>query len=272
MKRKSRTILAVLLVTLLALSFPALAKEDLSVQGYVKLPDSIEHIKADVSLSDIETIKTLESISNRSIDDYGIKRNVLVDRLDDKNILIEDDKELVLIYKVQYTVEDEATTRSPITTGYRVDSEYYSYNNMVINLSARIDYNHDNGYTDPSGAEPFKLTKSTFSFSAGSAYYNYRLGVEQIEKDVRQYGPEYPSGNDLALSYGSTKTYAGWVFSDTNVVYHSPTNYTLMKDGISGGYMYADGFFDVVMYGLTPPYSSSLVNTVTRSTSYGAPH
>ncbi len=246
--------------------------ESSHVQGYEKLPDDIEHIKNDVVLHDLESKDMLEKNADRSIENNGIKREVILNRLDDKNILEEDDNELVLIYKVRYTVEEEAIARSTIVTGYRIDSEYYSYNNMTINLSVRIDYNKDLGYQHVTGAQPVKITKSTYSFDAGSAYYNNRLGVDQIEKKAKQYGTPYPSGSYIAEDYIDTKTYSGWIFSDSHVVNHSPSNYSLMKDTIAGGYIFADGYFDVVNYVIAPPYNSWSIGTVSRSASYGAPH
>ncbi len=272
MKKILRILLTLVLVNTIVFSFQLYAMEDSHVQGYEKLPDDIEHIKNDVALHDLETIDMLEKTSNRSIENNGIKREVLLNRLDDKSILIEDDNELVLIYKVRYTVEEDAVTRSPIVTGYRIDSEYYSYNNMTINLSVRIDYNKDLGYQDGSGAQPVKITKSTYSFEAGSAYYNNRLGVDQIEKEAIQYGPAYPSGSYKALDYSGTKTYSGWIFSDSHVVNHYPSNYSLMKDGVAGGFIFADGYFNVVNYVIAPPYNSWSIGTVSRSASYGAPH
>lgn len=270
MKKILTILLVILIINTKAFSFTLYAIEASYNEGYEKLPDDIEHIKNDVISNDLETVDMLEKSINQSIANNDIKREVILDRLDDKSILEEDDNKLTLIYKVQYTSE-ESITRSPIVTGYRIDSEYYSYNNITINLSVRIDYNKDFGYEHETGARPLKITKSTYSFDAGSAYYNNRLGVEQIEKRVKQFGPPYPIGNYLAEDYSDIKTYTVWTFSDSLEVNHSPLNYTLMDDNISAGYVFCTGYFDIVNYVVSPPYNSWSIGTKSRSISYGAP-
>lgn len=271
LKKILTIILTIVLVNTIVFTFPLYAMEDSHVQGHEKLPDNIEHIKNDVALDDLETIDMLEKNADRGIENNGIKREVVLNRLDDKSILEEDDNKLILIYKVRYALEEEVIERSPIVTGYRIDSEYYSYNNMTIKLSVRIDYNKDLGYQHETGSQPVKITKSTYSFDAGSEYYNNRLGVDQKDKKAKQYGTPYPSGSYIAEDYSDTKTYSGLIFSDSHVVNHSPSNYSLMKDFIAGGYIFSDGYFDVVNYVTTPPYNSWSIGTVTRSASYGAP-
>jgi hypothetical protein len=243
----------------------------LNAQRYEKLPDDIEHIKNDVTSHDLKKINKLEEAADLSIRNNGIKREVFLNRLNDKSILEEDDNELVLVYKVQYSMEEKPISRSPIVTGYRIDSEYYSYNNTTINLSVRIDYNKDLGYLDETGAQPVKITKSTYTFDAGSTYYNNRLGVDQIEIKAMQFGPPYPSGRFLAEDYSDINHYSAWVFSDCRVVNHRPSNYSLMKDDISGGYIFADGVFSVVNYVTAPPYNYWFIETVKRNASYGSP-
>ena len=271
MKRGLRLFLTAILLNTVVFSFPLFETERLYAQGYEKLPDDIEHVKREVALDDLERKDMLKENADRSIENNGIKREVLLNRLNDKSILKEDDKELILVYKVQYTMEEKSIVRSPIVTGYRIDSEYYSYNNMIINLSVRIDYNKDLGYQDETGARPVKITKSTYSFDAGSAYYNNRLGVDQIEINTWQYGPPYPSGSFSAEDYSNTETYSAWDFSDSHVVHHTPSNYTLMQDGISGGFILANGVFDVVNFAIAPPYNYWSIGSVSRNASYGAP-
>lgn len=271
MKKILSIFLMILLIITKAASITLSAIEDSYSQGHGKLSDNIEHIKNDVISDDLETVVMLKKSSNRSIESHAIKRETIFNRLDDKSILKDDDDELILIYKVQYTFEEKAKTKSSIVTGYRIDSEYYSYNNITINLLVRLDYNKDLGYQHQSGARPLKITKSTYSFDAGSAYYNNRLGVKEIQKNVKQFGPPYPYGSYLAEDYSDTKTYPLWTFSDFIEVYHSPLNYTLMDDNISAGYVYSTGYFDIVNYVIAPPFNSWTVGTINRSITYGAP-
>ncbi len=53
---------------------------------------------------------------------------------------------------------------------------------------------------------------------------------------------------------------------------HSPSNFTLMKDGIMGGYLYVNADFYVRNYIIAPPYNSWFVKKENRCTTYGAPH
>jgi hypothetical protein len=288
MKRKTRTYVSIFLVFTMVLSMPVFAVEDVDIEisskeviveseepidihNYVKLPDDIEHIKNDVVSNEIKTKDKLESNTNLSLDGRSITEEVIVNRLDDKRILFEDDKELVLIYEVQYTIEEEAATRSSIVSGYRVDSAYYAYNNMTINLTSRVDFEKDYSYVGEGETNPVKMKKTTYSFEAGSAYYNNRLGVEKIDREAKQYGPPYPSGNYSALNYNGTKKYNSFTFSDSHYINHSPSNFSLMKDGIIGGYVYVDAYFYVRNYVIAPPYNSWFVKKEPRCTSYGAP-
>lgn len=140
MKKTLSILLTVILVNTIVISFPLYAMNDSYVQGYEKLSDDIEHIRNDVVSDDLAKIDMLEKSAAKTMHNNSIKREVIMNRLDDKSILEEDDNELILIYKVRYTLEEEANESSQIVSGYRIDSEYYAYNNMTINLSVRIDY------------------------------------------------------------------------------------------------------------------------------------
>lgn len=71
-----------------------------------------------------------------------------------------------------------------------------------------------------------------------------------------QYGTPHPSGSYIAEDYSDTKTYSGWIFSDSHEVNHNPSNYSLMKDTIAGGYLFSDGYFKVINYLIASPYNS----------------
>lgn len=269
----TRTVLLVLCLTMVFIS-PLSAnaadntQEKKVDQGYVKLPDDLERIQTDVLSGISKTKAQLQDEANKKSNDMSIKENVIVNRLADEKILTEDDYELVLIYEVQYSYEGEAT-KSPITSGYKIDSSYYSYNNLVINLSVRMDYYTDWGYVYE-GCYPRKIYQSTYSFNNASTYLNYRLGVDNISWGAKQTGYPYGGSSPFPLNDYGTIGYNPYTFSDSHVEYHNPSNWTFMLDGLSVGYgtVYAD--FDISCYNTVPPYDSWYVGETSRQVSIGS--
>lgn len=203
----TRIVLMILCLAMVFISpLSAVADDIKEDQGYVKLPDDIEHIRKDVVFGISKTKARLQDETNKKSNVAGIKENVLVNRLDDEKILTEDDHELVLIYEVEYTYE-EKVTRSPITSDYKIDSAYYSWNNLVINLSVRMDYYTDWGYVYE-GLYPRKIYKSTYSFNNASTYQNCRLGVDSISWGATQYGLPYGGSTWWALRDDGTEEYS----------------------------------------------------------------
>ena len=236
-------------------------------QGYVKLPDDLDYIRNEVLSGISKTKARLQEEVKLTSNVVSIKKNVLVNRLDDEKILTEDDHELVLIYQEQYTYEEEAA-KSTITTDSKIDDSYWAYNNLVIKLSARMDYFTDWSYEE-GGMYPRLIYKSTYSFYNSSIYEGMRLGIDSISWGAKQAGPPYPVGGYYVPLYDTgTETYTS-TYSDTHVEYHNPSNWTLISEGLASGYgtVYAD--FEISCY-YTPPHMGSFyVDTVKRQVKLG---
>jgi|GEM_PF-7046491 len=265
----TRIVLMILCLAMVFISpLSASAEDNKEDQGYFILPDDIEHIRKDVLSGISKTKARLQDEVNQKSNVTGIQENVLVNRLDDEKILTEDDHELVLIYEVEYTYEEEAT-RSPITSDYKIDSAYYSWNNLVINLSVRMDYYTDWGYVYE-GHYPRKIYKSTYSFNNASTYLNYRLGVDSISWGATQFGLPYGGSTWWALQDYGSEEYPPFTFSDSHTEYHYPVNWTLMVDGQAGGYGTVFGDFDISCYKITPPYDIWDAGETTRQVNIGS--
>lgn len=275
MKKGFKILLALTLIAVLALpnTFSVLANNDNSVnvkQGYTKLPDNLDYIKNEVLIGISKNKDQLQDEVNQKSNGASIKENVLVNRLDDKKILAEDDNELILIYEVQYSCEG-GVNKSPITNDYKIDSAYYAYNNLVVNLSARLNYHTDWDYNNQ-GCYPREIYETRYSWSSANTYNNYMLCVDSIDWHVAQAGVPYGGSSFLPLYEGGTHTFDPIItLSGTYARYHYPSNWTLMLDGLSVGYGVAVGDFDIICYHTVSPYDYFSVGEQNRQVTIGSP-